>query len=252
MTVITGCNGKGKSSFIQSLAIVAQSVGQDAAFSSLCLNGELANLGSAADVKNVDTSRDKNIFFAFESDIRLEMNCGFSNEKASALDLNDLNINDSPIAPADLLKIHADADVVATLANLTFISAERIGPKFCYAASNNSRKVGALGEFSACALYNHKDDPVDSGWVQSLPDIFPELNVEEMDRSVAGLVQFWMSMMFGYVRVESDYAAEVNAYTLKFTTDKSGKKYKPTNVGYGYSYVLPILIAVCFQEMADC
>lgn len=243
MTILTGCNGKGKSSLIQSLAIVAQSVGQNEAFSSLCLNGEMAKLGSAADVKNVDTSRDKNILLSFESDNCLEVNCSFTNEKASALDLNNLIFNGEPVTAADLFKIHSDADVVAALANLTFISAERIGPKFCYEASNNSRKVGALGEYTACALYNHKDDIVSQERIDSLPDIFPELNVEEMDKSVAGLVQFWMSKMFGFVCVESDYAADVNAYTLKFTTDRSGKKYKPANVGYGYSYVLPILVA---------
>lgn len=53
MTILTGCNGKGKSSLIQSLAIVAQSVGQNEGFSSLCLNGEMAKLGSAADVKKM-------------------------------------------------------------------------------------------------------------------------------------------------------------------------------------------------------
>lgn len=237
---LTGVNGRGKSSMLQVLITLAQSFKEYNDFRYLCLNGGMINLGNAIDVKNEDLSREKDIIFEFGyNDYKFKLNFKIEQDNEQAIKLKQLTINDVPSDfNDDKLQI-----IKNLFTNLVFISAERLGPKLHYDFCNDTNNVGTKGEFVACALYNHKDDIIQDTIIESIADIFPEINPEELDRSLKGQVQFWLSQMFRPTFINVEYIAPVNEYTIQFGAPDRTGKYKPTNVGFGYSYALPIIVA---------
>jgi len=251
LTILTGINGRGKSSMVQPLVAVAQTIRATRGVDTLCLNGDMLELGTALDVKNEDSSRDTPTVFSisFKNGRTLTMSYTFGDEKASFLSMQkmdadgtEFNFNSSAILAVPELK---------SLGKLLFISADRVPPRLSYAFSNDSRYVGAKGEFAVCAFHHHKNTEIDVNLVKHLPDIYADVDVDELDRTFLGLMQFWMEKMFRPTRIDTDYIAETNEYTLKISNlDRTGK-FKPTNVGFGYSYVFPILVAGLLAEDGD-
>lgn len=236
---LTGINGRGKSSMLQVLTTLAQSLKEYNDFEHLCLNGSLTKLGNAIDVKNEEISREKEIKFGFEcNELKFKFSFKIEKDNEQAIKLKTLDI-DTPLE----LKIKAHNEIKNLFNNLVFISAERLGPKLNYDFCNDTSNVGTKGEFVACSLYNHKDDIIPDSIIKSIPDIFPEENPEELDKSFVGQVQFWLTKMFRPTYIKVEYIASVNEYTLQFEAPDRIGKYKPTNVGFGYSYALPIIVA---------
>lgn len=65
VNLLTGMNGQGKSTLLQSLLLMRQSIEQDERTTKLFLNGSFVNLGHFDDIKNTHISRDKPIIFDY-------------------------------------------------------------------------------------------------------------------------------------------------------------------------------------------
>jgi predicted ATPase len=65
LTLLTGVNGRGKSTLLQSLLLMKQSIEHDENTSQILLNGSCVNLNSFDDIRNKDTLRDKAIIFKY-------------------------------------------------------------------------------------------------------------------------------------------------------------------------------------------
>jgi predicted ATPase len=62
--LFTGVNGAGKSTALQSLLLMRQSIEHNPYTTELILNGSCVNLGSfSADVKNIENSKEKSVIF---------------------------------------------------------------------------------------------------------------------------------------------------------------------------------------------
>ncbi|NER07027.1 MAG: AAA family ATPase, partial [Okeania sp. SIO3C4] len=65
LTLLTGINGRGKSSLLQSLLLMRQSIEYDNRTNKLILNGKCLNLGRFDEIRNTGTSREKPIYFNY-------------------------------------------------------------------------------------------------------------------------------------------------------------------------------------------
>jgi predicted ATPase len=65
LTLLTGINGRGKSTLLQSLLLMKQSIEHDENTDKILLNGSCVSLNSFDDVRNKDTLRDKVIAFKY-------------------------------------------------------------------------------------------------------------------------------------------------------------------------------------------
>ena len=65
LTLLTGINGRGKSTLLQSLLLMRQSIEHDENTDKILLNGSCVNLNSFDDIRNKDTLRDKAIIFKY-------------------------------------------------------------------------------------------------------------------------------------------------------------------------------------------
>lgn len=127
-----------------------------------------------------------------------------------------------------------------------YIPAQRIGPRDIYEASSvvvtDKKQLGLLGEYAAYYI-----------------DVFGrEVDVIEKLRhpkanstNLLSQVNAWMKEVSPGVSINTKYVPEVNKVILDYQFDIINDKtnsFRPKNVGFGISYVLPILLALLTSE----
>ncbi|MDV3951732.1 hypothetical protein CMT77_05820 [Elizabethkingia anophelis] len=137
------------------------------------------------------------------------------------------------------------------LIGIHYVSADRIGPKNYYENKSLSHfvSVGALGENTVNILHHKGNDKVNEVLLNGYGKIFGE-NVEDLSWTVVDNTNYWINQIFQGARVEVSNIKGEDLLKLRINSDGKGIEdkgfghiyYKPTNVGYGFSYSLPIIV----------
>ena len=250
INVLTGINGRGKSTLLHALLLPKQSLMESQWNDRLVLNGQYIELGNANDVRNDKNSRETPIAFCYTTENgELELLFDANSDTAQKLPL--VAVNGKAVGDGTRLTNFVTDKVGAAtpgllhlLKGVSYIAAERKGPQLNYEPAPEQGQMDARGEYAPSLLHLHKDGTFDPDVLAGITDIFPDVQVDDIqDRSLNGMVNFWLTRMFDFTEVESKYVEEANVYVLFISTSLKRKASKPTNVGFGYSYVLPILVA---------
>ncbi|QNM91272.1 DUF3696 domain-containing protein [Aliarcobacter cryaerophilus] len=236
LTVLTGGNGVGKSTVIQSLLILLQSFNKkDAGIipNRYYLNDYYCELGSSEKLLYKDANEDY-IYFTF-----YDKNDNYSLFKFEK-DKKDKNI-------FNLIDLIKDKDHLLENKSLNFlkyfefIGADRFGPRtFHHTDSNYFRiNVGKYGEYTTLVLNMYKDEILDIDLPKNLKKA-----------SLLTHVNYWLERIFGFVQVDTDFIDEANIAILKIKNDYNGDYHTPVNMPYGISYVLPIIVS-CLVRLID-
>ena len=240
ITLLTGSNGRGKSSILQSLLILAQSFQSGKNIEFVKLNGRFVCLGTYNDVlsKGVDTN---NFSIAFKSDDPDENDVIFTcmplDGKNRLADLKSLlisyidgeikelinnvgsNDDDSNSISATTKGSTSAIAIVNQLRNFYYVSANRVGPTNYVTPRNdevNGNQIGIHGEYVINTL-------------------------KESEESLVKQVAAEISSIMGGASVKVD---EIDTEYLKLLLDSqdNNEGFKPVNVGFGYSYILPLVV----------
>lgn len=255
INILTGINGRGKSTLLHSLLLPKQSLAESQWNDKLLLNGQYVALGNAIDVRNDKNSRVEPIVFEYETtDGVLSLNFDADSDTAQKLPL--VSVNGKAYSQVEKLinfvPAGEEVKMQRLLSGITYIAAERRGPKLNYQPAPEHGQMDAEGEYAPSLLSQHKDETFSEDVISGITDLFPEVGADDiMDKSLGGMVNFWLTQMFGFTEADSRYVEEANVYVLLFTTTLKEKAAKPTNVGFGYSYVLPILVAGMTAQSGD-
>lgn len=236
LTVLTGGNGVGKSTVIQSLLILLQSFNKkDAGIipNRYYLNDYYCELGSSEKLLYKDANEDY-IYFTF-----YDKNDNYSLFKFEK-DKKDLNI-------FNLIDFSRNKDhpfenkSLNFLRYFEFIGADRFGPRtFHHTDSNYFRiNVGKYGEYTTLVLNMYKDEILDI-----------DLPKSSKKASLLTHVNYWLEKIFGFVQVDTEFIHEANIAILKIKNDYNGDYHTPVNMPYGISYVLPIIVS-CLVRLID-
>lgn len=258
INLFAGKNGRGKSSVMQSLLLLAQSFDKDRGIRSLDLNGSFVNLGSFDDLNRRDGKAPSfSISFKTDDEIDNDITCEFirdttDSRKAKIKELTVDNVSKmetvaatsvissedgSPIllengglllGESNEKQIGATSDIVGfnQFLNVTFISADRKGGVDYIkqdTAWSKEKGVGIHGEYVMNML---------------------EFASEEQREEVNNL--FRLILDGGAVVTKlNEEREEIYMYI-----DPAGSEngFKPSNVGFGYSYILSILISIVMSD----
>jgi predicted ATPase len=293
INLLTGINGRGKSSLLQSLLLMRQSIEQDKNTTVLILNGSCVHLGNWEDVKNREEPKSKGIkiFFEYEKNndkdkISLSYYCSMS-ERILSIDkfvietkINDLHIEGYgycekgkplELMPYDLYFNHNEIPEKhwqnLILDNITlehtnnnetgyylpeplnntvnflkihYISADRIGAKDFYPKSLNFGRFITLdkkGENILDILFHYQEKSVHKY-------LYRKTNEFSQMTNLAYDIQIQVGEWMGWV-LDADVKVILvpGAYVNQLEFEINGKKFKPSNVGFGYPYILPIITA---------
>lgn len=233
LTVLTGVNGAGKSTILQSLLLARQAAAQPES-QVVQLNGpyELA-LGEAHDVLHPDADRP-------QIDVRVEasgMEHDFSFEVPYDRTLN-LPVRERPDSPP--------IELAATGVAFTYLNAERLGPRDqldVTAEETHLVGVGVRGEYTAQALAMHETDRVRA-------ELHHPLTSEHGVTTLRTQVENWASSIIRPIRITAQWPPGITASLIRFQEPELitqqvlvSEQIRPANMGFGFSYALPILVA---------
>jgi len=232
LNVLMGLNGMGKSSFIQALLLLMQSDKLEE--SVIDLNGLLTQIGQGRDA-----------FYQFADDQHIVFELTFAGYP---------KFNWQFIYQSDKEKLNAEfaytKDQMKFFREKTkrfqYISAERIGPQEIYEASSvvvgDKKQLGLQGEFAAYFInvfgteyeVNEKLRHENSSSEKLLPQI-----------------NSWLKVISPGVSLNTKYLPDRNKVILDYQFEYGNQKtnsFRPKNVGFGISYVLPIVLALLTAE----
>lgn len=255
INLLTGVNGRGKSSTLQPLLLFKQTLLRSRSARQVFLSGSFVDLGNASDVKHVDASVAKPIRIGFkEREDYYIYTLGIVSDNNQSLEIKrfeslgqskwSVDVDESTLIQ-DLVPICGpNSRLILPFQDLIYISAERIGPKLSFTPSSDEW-IDKRGEHTIQLLYEQRYDSVDGRIKEGMSDIFPDYDEEDSSSMVNDVLNFWMTKIFGTSAASVNYIEAANIFALSISTEQKGGRamFKPTNVGFGYSYALPILIA---------
>lgn len=232
LTLLSGLNGTGKSSVLQALLLLRQSYRQGLLQTvGLSLNGDLVQLGTGKDVFYEGAMGDQEEFgfdVAYEGSLRGSWR--FRYDRAS--DVVSL-ISDPVQAEVYDTSLFGDS--------FQYLSAERTGPRASFAMSDyqvrQHRQLGPRGEYAAHFLSLF--------WEQKIAPVLAHATLETL--TLKAQLDAWMSEISPGIQIDVRSYAEMDLVNLRFRFEQGGQLtnyYRSTNVGFGITYTLPIILAL--------
>lgn len=249
LTILTGINGRGKSSFIQSLLLISQSL-RESEGSPIFLfpNGDWCSLGTFSDLLNV-YAPNQTIQIAFSTDANVEKDFVFEYHKldngllgeATSVKVDGYEtIEDSSESTAGdfdesfdnsfskVRTTYRDLKELQKLQNVFFISADRQATKGeeDFTTSKFPNYIGAQGQ--------------------------RVLNVlSDCDKSQIQEVELLMNNIMDGATLHIERDDNKNRVYLFLDSVSHGHLYKPINVGFGYSYILSTILSLVISQPGD-
>ena len=244
LTLLTGLNASGKSSVLQAIVLLHQTMREHEWSTRLVLNGSGVRLGAASDVAGrtgfeIALEDDDRVYRWEFRGARQDMSM-----EARLVAIDDRTF-DMPqelrfLLPPD--EVEAASPTTGPLRNLTYITAERIAPQEAYPLEDPHlvSVVGPRGEHAVSVLYWGRDEPV-----------IEELALRDVPALRLHQVQRRMSILFPGCQIDLQQAPRANAVTLGLRTSNATEFHSPVHTGFGLTQVLPIVVAALSADKGD-
>ncbi|MFC9846246.1 DUF3696 domain-containing protein [Streptomyces sp. NPDC060223] len=234
LTLLTGLNSSGKSSVLQAIALLRQSI--DSGGPGLLLNGELVELGSARDVLHDDFAPAEDLT---GSDVPV---VGFVVGAGELFQFVGLYEPEEP--DEDVMRMWVRGGTPPPLAApFQYLHADRISPAVTYPRSTqiaiDRGFLGVRGEHTVNYLRHYGEWEVPDG-----PLCHPDASSPQLrDQTVA-----WMQELCPGVNLQADAIEGTDYVRLSYGFGGTAginatRRRRPTNVGFGLTYALPIVVA---------
>jgi predicted ATPase len=237
ITILYGHNGRGKSSLSQALLLIGQSMKERNDLDQLSIVGEQVKLDTFADIRTIGSGQEE-IKFWIDTD-REKVEMGFSpfSDKPQLGRLSTLLFNgedrfvvqttQAAEATDEGRKVAfstSDISVLQQLKSIVYISAGRLGPVNDVMRNDSlpPNKIGTKGENLLNAL-SHQT-----------PEFIAYVG-QCLSRILKG----------GSVKIPDPGATRLE---LLLNSRDDGPLFHPVNVGFGYSYVLPVIVGTLLAE----
>ncbi|NJP04762.1 MAG: AAA family ATPase [Chloroflexaceae bacterium] len=261
LTLLSGLNAAGKSTVLQAFTLLQQTATEGEWNTTLMLNGSSIALGTASDVIDELSGRDTfgigvsgdmfDCFWIMKTDTRKELALPIQTIVWKEADTWQPIVTDVTSAQQRLYRLvpetiwqaseHAQR-LASMLLQLTYISADRIGPRETYIVTTPDQQanVGPRGEFTAWFLHS---------FAQYEP--LPGLQFKDTPPTLQRQAEAWMDYFFPGCHFLVQPVERANLVTLSLRTNAANAYHRPQNVGYGLTHVLPILSACLGARAGD-
>ena len=254
LTLLSGANASGKSSLMQALVLLHQTIREHEWSRRLMLNGTSIRLGTASAVIDDVYGRrtcgialqDGEAGYAWDfGGERDEMSMAV--ERVQVADRFGGRDEEHPQALRNLLPVdygepYSNNDLTSRLHRLTYITAERLGPREHYALEDPQRTpvVGPTGEHAASVLYSGGDTPVLGSL--TIPNVPPT----RFRQVGARMQQFFPGCALTVEKIPRTSAVE-----LGFRTSSATDFHAPIHTGFGLTQVFPVVVAALSARRDD-
>lgn len=225
MNVLTGLNGSGKSSVVQSLLLAYQASQIQGNY--VPLAGEFGlDLGQASDMLNTNSQ---------SSEIAIEIN---GPVHRLVFDVGSHSLPYTPYLTVKKEPMESYFSEAILGDELTYLSAERLGPRISHPAAPAhpaAFQIGFDGRYVAHALASNASREV--AYSRRHPN-------ESAVTTLRAQSEAWLSDLVGQTEIEAALVPDTNVATLRVRKPGALSEWMlPTNTGFGVSYCLPIIVA---------
>lgn len=265
LTLLSGTNASGKSSVLQALVLVHQTMRDHEWSKRLLLNGKIIELGTVSDVvdkvhgrRNISIGMEdgnQQYYWSFSGE-RSEMSMGVDQVKVGHLSVdhprvlqyllppefdnqNQVVIESESIYGAGVSQLKVDS-LAYRLRGLTYITAERIGPREFYSIEETAMVVGPAGEHAVSVLHLGRDEHV-----------LESLIIDGVPPTRLRQVEARMQQFFPGCGLVVQQVPQANAVTLGLRTSADTDFHRPIHVGFGLTQILPIIVAALSANKGD-
>ena len=253
LTLLSGANASGKSSAMQALALLHQTMREHEWSSRLMLNGAAVRLGATVDVIDREYGR-RGFGIALTDDDRPRLRLQWEFEDEGERDAMSMRVRRArwefenghiswdadekrTLQPLHYLlpPLSSDSHSLADrLRGLTYLTAERLGPREHYLLDDPQLTpvVGSRGEYAVSVLHSGRDSGV-----------LDKLALEEAPPTRFRQVEARMSRFFPGCVLAIDRVPRASAVTLGIRVSDGVDFLRPVHTGFGVTQVLPIVVA---------
>jgi predicted ATPase len=239
LTLFSGLNSTGKSSVMQSLLLLRQSYQQGLLpEKGLALNGYFVNIGTARDALFEGAKEDLIGFgIVWENNNKATWRFKYDRE------VDVLNIDSEPVS-SEVYKSNLFGN------DFHYLQAERLGPRpFNEMSDYQVRQLGQLGikgEYAAHFLAINGETVIPNSSL-SHPEVKLKTQRQKELSTAKSMdlidqVEAWMGEISPGTRLKIDAKSDVDLMSFQYSYGDSNP-YRATNVGFGISYTLPIIVA---------
>lgn len=241
LTILTGLNGGGKSTVLQSLLLVHQGILAKAR-EGWPLSGPVQSLGSLRDVVDKRTGGRRFRIGLSGDAYRITWTLEGRDDGDSLTvteESNVVRLDGRPLPPPSLLHDELLRDVFAPISGLSYIPADRIGPREVYPLAEDVRHVlGPQAERAFGFFFDRRDQDVPAArW-----------NPRESRPQLHHQVVSWLQELFPGASFDVQRVQSANLVSLGLRTGPDTDFHRPQNVGFGITHVLPVLISCLAAE----
>lgn len=240
LNILSGVNGSGKSSLIQVFLLIKsinrmKNNNKNHAMNIVTLNNNDIELGQVEDV--LYEGGEDSIFIGLQG-CDQKLNIKLSNDDKSS-DYFYYNIDAKNTAITSPVNIHGPT-IGKIILDLNFLKSERIGPKITQNRNSievESDHIGGAGEYS----YEY----ISKFGEKKLDNIEFRKHTESKNNSLNNQIKYWLREICPSIKFESKFIDNTNLTTSSFILESQvgdSRKHKPTNMGFGVSYVLPVIL----------
>lgn len=234
VNILTGLNGMGKSTIMQSLLLIYQSIGDIMLNEQVRLNGSIVDFGTGRDILCESTENDREIVIGIEEE-KISTHVHMLYEPYS----NVLKLEKAIEEVPQFLRHH----------QFIFLSASRIIPVNIYEITNEgdlaARNFRSDGVYTLQYLKMYGSSKVEKEIIFA-----PDETVDNLQDQV----RYWMNKIAPGVSVNIDIDQEKQLASLAYSF-MEGKNvtnaYKSVNVGFGITYVLPVVVTLLSAKAGD-
>lgn len=238
LTVIAGINNMGKSSLIQILLLIRQSFEQNALTKDgLLLNGRLINIGNGKDALSINAENETfYIALHWENEEQLKLEFAYKNKS----NLQPLKrIEPEKINPANIL----------FAPRFQYLAAQRTDSKDAFPVSdydiNTLHSLGNHGEYTAHFIAEYGSGNLENTALQ---------HENAQSKTLLSNIDAWMSEISPGLKLTANIIPEINQASLLYrfaTSSGYTEKFRPVNVGFGLTYVLPVVTSLLASKPGD-
>ena len=252
LTLLSGANASGKSSVMQALVLLHQTMREHEWSSRLMLNGAAIRLGTAADVIDELHGRREWGIVLRDGDAawfqwefvgeRDDMSMAVRRTRGETDDGAGWDVDESQPLHYLLPTQPSGNSLTNCLRGLTYLTAERLGPREYYIFDDPQLTpvVGSQGEYAVSVLHSGRDAHVlDSLLVQDIPPTRFRQVEARMGHFFPGCV------------LEIEQVPRANAVTLGIRISSGADFHRPIHTGFGLTQVLPIMVAALSANKDD-
>jgi predicted ATPase len=236
LNILMGLNGMGKTSFIQSLLLLMQSDNLEKGV--LELNGLLTEIGQGRDAL-YQFAQDDHIVFGITLDHKKEYLWRFAYSADRKVLLSETDCSNE-----EKMKLFRKET-----SHFHYINTDRIGPRDLYDSSSfvvtEKKQLGLHGEYSAYYINIYGNE-------YNIPEILRHPNGSA--NTLLAQTSAWLKEISPGISLNTKYVPEIDNVILDYQFDYGKEKtntFRPRNVGFGISYILPVIIALLTAEKGE-